>query len=39
MAGADPQTANLIHIDPEGNADVAAEGLVFPKSSPRTARP
>ena len=33
MAGADPQTANLIHIDPEGAADVAAEGLVFPNGS------
>lgn len=33
MAGADPELANLIHIDPDGNAAVAAEGLVFPNGS------
>lgn len=33
MGGADPATANLIHIDPDGNAAVAADGLLFPNGS------
>ena len=33
MAGADPAPANLIHIDPEGSAGIAAEGLLFPNGS------
>ena len=33
MGGADPAPADLIHIAPDGNAAVAAEGLVFPNGS------
>jgi sugar lactone lactonase YvrE len=33
MAGADPETANLIRIDPDGSANVAAEEMYFPNGS------
>jgi sugar lactone lactonase YvrE len=33
MAGADPQPTDLVHIDPDGNASIAAEGLGFPNGS------
>jgi sugar lactone lactonase YvrE len=33
MAGADPAPANLIRVDPDGAACVAAEGLLFPNGS------
>jgi sugar lactone lactonase YvrE len=33
MAFADPQTANLIRVDPDGSASVAAEDMYFPNGS------
>jgi sugar lactone lactonase YvrE len=33
MAGADPQLTGIVHIDPDGNASVAAEDLGFPNGS------
>jgi sugar lactone lactonase YvrE len=33
MAFADPQTANLIHVDPDGSASVAATDMYFPNGS------
>jgi sugar lactone lactonase YvrE len=33
MAGGDPATANLIRIDPDGSASVAAEEMLFPNGS------
>ena len=33
MAGADPVTANLIRIDPDGTAAVAADEMLFPNGS------
>lgn len=33
MGGADPAAANLIRVDPDGSASVAAEGLLFPNGS------
>jgi sugar lactone lactonase YvrE len=33
MAFADPQTANLIHVDPDGTASVAASDMYFPNGS------
>lgn len=33
MAGADPRTASLIRVDPDGSATVAAEDLYFPNGS------
>jgi sugar lactone lactonase YvrE len=33
MGGGDPATANLIRVDPDGTASVAAEDLLFPNGS------
>jgi sugar lactone lactonase YvrE len=33
MAGGDPATANLIRIDPDGSASVAADEMLFPNGS------
>lgn len=33
MAGADPTTATLVRVDPDGSVHVAAEGLHFPNGS------
>ena len=33
MGGGDPATANLIRVEPEGTARVAADGLYFPNGS------
>jgi sugar lactone lactonase YvrE len=33
MAGADPVTANLVRVDPDGAASIAAEDLLFPNGS------
>ena len=33
MAGADPATAELIRVDPDGSAQIAAEGLWFPNGT------
>ena len=33
MAGAEPATANLIRIDPDGSSSVAAEDMLFPNGS------
>jgi sugar lactone lactonase YvrE len=33
MAGGDPATANLIRVDPDGTASVAAEDMLFPNGS------
>jgi sugar lactone lactonase YvrE len=33
MAFADPQTANLIHVDPDGTASLAASDMYFPNGS------
>ena len=33
MAGADPATANLIRIEPDGSSSVAAEDMLFPNGS------
>ncbi|HLI61449.1 MAG TPA: SMP-30/gluconolactonase/LRE family protein [Solirubrobacteraceae bacterium] len=33
MGGADPALANLVRVDPDGSASVAAEGLLFPNGS------
>jgi len=33
MAGADPRTANLIRVDPDGSATVVADELLFPNGS------
>jgi len=33
MAGADPVAANLVRVDPDGSASVAADDLLFPNGS------
>ncbi|HEY7621739.1 MAG TPA: SMP-30/gluconolactonase/LRE family protein [Solirubrobacteraceae bacterium] len=33
MAGGDPATANLIRVDPDGSASVAADEMLFPNGS------
>jgi sugar lactone lactonase YvrE len=33
MAGADPQAANLVRVDPDGSASIAARDLLFPNGS------
>ena len=33
MAGADPAPAELIRVDPDGRAEVAADGLMFPNGT------
>jgi sugar lactone lactonase YvrE len=37
MGGADPRTAALVRVDPDGTVAVAAEGIVFPNGSVITA--